>query len=195
MMQAFKTTYMKKQILIMLLCITTAMQAAAQTGGISGTVLNEKKEPVVGAFVEVTKGGHKEMSTVTDQEGNYILKPLQPGKYDVIVKYARYKIVKTKDVMVYPDSNTIMNYQMELDPNFIERHDYSTGTTQDTTIDIIYSTDIDKMPTRTVAPSSSYEHRHDYGRSYGPLNSCGPRARKYKQNSLEKKKKKRWLFF
>jgi hypothetical protein len=49
---------------------------------------------------------------VTDYDGNYLVKPLEPGYYTVLVRYTGYDSVKVTSVIVAPDERTKQNFQM-----------------------------------------------------------------------------------
>jgi hypothetical protein len=65
----------------LLLCL--AQETAAQIGGVSGTVVNEKNEPVAGALV-MAKGDYIK-SVRTKDNGDFRL-TLRPGRWVLTVK-------------------------------------------------------------------------------------------------------------
>ena len=69
--------------LFLLLFLGVAGTAMAQSGGVVGKVLDEKKEPILGAIVEVSQGGLAKGGNATDEDGNNIVKPLTPARYVV----------------------------------------------------------------------------------------------------------------
>lgn len=70
-------------ILILLICCT----AATQSGEIAGVVLDEKKQPIIAAIVEVSQGGIAKGGAVTGIDGDYLIKPLDAGTYTLTVTY------------------------------------------------------------------------------------------------------------
>ena len=60
--------------------------------GIYGTVVDEKKVPIIGAIVEARQGGIVKGGAPTDADGNYDIKPLDAGNYTIIVKYTIHTI-------------------------------------------------------------------------------------------------------
>ena len=60
--------------------------AVAQSGSISGTVLNQAGSPVVGAEVEATQNGTVVNAGVTDTNGNFTIDALPAGSYTLIVE-------------------------------------------------------------------------------------------------------------
>ena len=79
---------------------------------IAGRVLDEKKEPVTSAVIQVFTGGILKGGTVTDYDGNYLIKPLEPGYYDVLVIYSGYDSIFTNKVLVSSDKRTSVNFCM-----------------------------------------------------------------------------------
>ena len=72
---------------------------------ISGTVLDERKEPMINAGVHVYLNGVLVGGTVTDFDGNYSLGSLKHGIYQVMVRYAGYDSIQTNGVKV--DTNNV----------------------------------------------------------------------------------------
>jgi hypothetical protein len=71
--------------MIMIFGLFSFSALAGQTGEIRGTVKDEKGEGIPGAPVKVTAGGIFITSTATDVMGNYSVKNLEAGKYDIEV--------------------------------------------------------------------------------------------------------------
>ena len=82
---------------------------------ILGMVTDKKKEPITNAAVVVTRGGILKASTITDIDGKYSVKPLEPGYYDVTVSYLGYKTTMITKVIVLPGERTGLNYTLEED--------------------------------------------------------------------------------
>src|SRR5689334_10180524 len=87
--------------------------AFAQNGEISGRVLDEKKEAMISAVVQVYSGGIQKGGTVTDLDGNYTIKPLDGGYYDVLVLYQGYDSVMVTRLLVSPNKATTQNFVMK----------------------------------------------------------------------------------
>jgi outer membrane receptor protein involved in Fe transport len=137
--------------LFLLLFLGVAGTAMAQSGGVVGKVLDEKKEPILGAIVEVSQGGITKGGNATDEDGNYIVKPLSPGRYDVKIMYSSYKTTVVNNVIVSPDKNTTISANLELDSKQLGEVTVVAykvpliGTDERKTIT---SEEIEKMPTR-----------------------------------------------
>ncbi len=85
-----------------------------QTGELQGKVTDQASgegTPFANVILmvdKVMKGG-----AVTDFEGNYCIKPIEPGTYDVKVSYVGYDINLTKDVVVDAGKITFLNITMK----------------------------------------------------------------------------------
>lgn len=82
-------------------------------GEIAGKVVDEKKEPLLSATVQVYQGGILKGGNVTDFDGNYSVKPLEPGYYDVLVSFTGYDSMIVTRVIVQPGSRTTQNFSMQ----------------------------------------------------------------------------------
>lgn len=96
-----------------LLAITFALRA--QNGEISGTILDENGEGVIGASVVIVdaKGISTGRGTATDFDGNYSIKPLTPGKYNIQISYVGYATQVIQGVVVYDGKNTFQNAKLK----------------------------------------------------------------------------------
>jgi hypothetical protein len=58
----------------------------SSVGTITGTLKDERGNPIVNAYVECTKGGVIQAREVTDFDGNYTFLSLQPGRLAITIK-------------------------------------------------------------------------------------------------------------
>jgi len=73
------------------ICLLSGTTFAQITGAIKGKVLNEAtEEPVAFANVYVEYGS-KTIGTTTDFDGNFILKPLNSGTYNLTISFVGYQ--------------------------------------------------------------------------------------------------------
>ena len=101
--------------LFVLLLVGVAGKALAQSGEITGKVVDEKKEPVIGAIVQISSAGISRGGAATDVDGNYVVTPLPTGSnYEVKVSYTGYVTKIYKDVRVSDGSSTKVNFSLEL---------------------------------------------------------------------------------
>ena len=90
-----------------------------QSGSISGTVSDEKKEPLISAMVQVYQGGVLKGGAVADFDGHFEIKRLPAGKYDLLFSYYGYDSVGVDEVIVVPDECSIVNIDMKPLPNMM----------------------------------------------------------------------------
>lgn len=103
---------MIRTIRCLLFFVLTAMSVSSFAQEIAGTVLDDKKQPLISAAVQVFQGGILKGGVVTDYDGNYVVKPLDPGYYDVMILYAGFDTFLTKGVVVTPGNRTTVNANM-----------------------------------------------------------------------------------
>ncbi len=141
--------------LFVLLFVSIAGTAFAQSGAITGTVLDEKKEPIIGAIVQVLEGGVVKGGAATDVDGVYYIKPIAPGRYTVRVSYTSYKTSETQGVIVSPDKTTEVKVSMELNAKKIDEvvvtaYKVPLISKYEGPSTTVTSEQIEKMPTRTT---------------------------------------------
>ncbi len=85
----------------------------AKTGSIKGNIVDEKKEPLPSAIVQVFQNGVLKGGAPTDYDGNYVIKPLDAGKYDVIVLYNGFDSIEQKGILVKERNTTTVNFLMK----------------------------------------------------------------------------------
>ncbi len=95
-----------------LLLILLALHSAAQE--IAGRILDDKKEPMINATVMVLQGEILKGGNVTDFDGNYVIKPLEPGIYKVLALSLGYDSLIVTDVVVSPNATTALNFNMTM---------------------------------------------------------------------------------
>lgn len=155
------TRKLRYLLILLFTCVTGAAFAQGQPGAIRGTVTDETGEPLIGAVVEATLGGAVKGGGITDVDGNYLIKPLAAGRYDVRIKFTSYKTSLTTGVIVGPDKTTEVNKKMELNTTEIEQvtvtgykvpliDKYAPGGSATKT-----SEEIENMPTRNVTSVAS----------------------------------------
>lgn len=84
--------------------------ALAQTGELKGTVIDAAtKEPVPFAAVILENGGSQVAGTKTDFDGNYFIKPITPGKYDVRVTVIGYTTTLETGVLIIGNKTSFLN--------------------------------------------------------------------------------------
>lgn len=83
------------------------------TGELRGKVLDDKKEPLLAATIQVFQRGKLMGRTVTDFDGEYIVAPLEPGYYDVLCTFTGYDSLMLTMVIVSPGKTITQNFPLE----------------------------------------------------------------------------------
>ena len=103
---------MTRTLRILLLFVFTGLSGSAFAQEIAGRVLDDMKQPMPSAVVQVYQGGIQKGGTVTDYDGNYSIKPLEAGYYNVLVLYTGYDSIMETGVVVSPGDRTTRNYTL-----------------------------------------------------------------------------------
>jgi Ca-activated chloride channel family protein len=98
------------QVVVLLVFLSSGLYA--QSGGIKGTILDEKGQPLISATIQISSGGIVRGGTVTDFDGNYLVKPLAAGSYDVKIAYLGYVTELIRNVAVIADQTTVVNKRL-----------------------------------------------------------------------------------
>lgn len=102
-----------KKLYLLFIAAVISLGAMAQvtTSSISGTVTDEKGEPVIGAtIIAVHTPSGTEYGTVADSKGNYRLLSIRPGgPYTVTVSLLGYQPVQYNDINVALADNYVIN--------------------------------------------------------------------------------------
>lgn len=107
------TRLLRLTLVLIFSALSSQVLAQGQSGSIQGTVTDENGEPAISATVQVLQGGIVKNGNVTDFDGNYVIKPLSPGTYEVSVKYTGYNESLIKEVLVSPGKPTEVNVKIQ----------------------------------------------------------------------------------
>lgn len=149
-------------------------------GSVAGSVYDDVNEPLIGAKVEVMSGGQTIAGTSTDEEGNFMIRSLQPGSYDVKVNYVGFRQILVTHVIVSYKKTTHFVARMNVAGTALEEitvtsyrvpliDRYSAGTTTIRTAE-----EIEKMPVRSTE-SVAYSTAGVYSNADG-LSLSGSRS-------------------
>ncbi|MCF8332034.1 MAG: TonB-dependent receptor [Bacteroidales bacterium] len=83
-----------------------SLTKASGQGSIQGKIIDSSDGITLPGAHIVIKTGNSIVADVSDDEGRFWLKPLDPGKYDVEVTFVGYQKVIMEDVIVYSDQIT-----------------------------------------------------------------------------------------
>ena len=96
---------MKKKLLLLLVSLTFISLHAQIT--VAGRVLDEKKEPMIGAVVAIYLNNVSVTGSQTDLEGNYRITGLDPGTYDVEASLIGYASQRQTGVRLESGLHTV----------------------------------------------------------------------------------------
>lgn len=148
---------LKNLLLTFGILLTANLLVFSQSGTLKGKILDkETKEPIPFANIIVELGGTMMGGATSDFEGNYIIKPIPPGKYDVKATYVGYKPMLIRGVVIGADQIRFMDIEME--PTAITIEEFVVTEYEVPLIDkdqtqsggTITSEEITKMPNRSV---------------------------------------------
>lgn len=109
-------TGMKTTILLAVL-IGISSSLAAQSGTIHGNVFSgENDEPMFAVNVSVIEGSTKTGAS-TDYDGKFIIKPLNPGIYSIMISFIGYDSIIVRGIKVYSDKITFID-DTKLNPSY-----------------------------------------------------------------------------
>lgn len=105
----------RRLYLLGVLLIVSASASFAQVG--SGELRGKLKDAETGEplpFVNIIiEAGKRQVGGTSDFDGNYILKPIPPGTYDVTVSFVGYNTRKITGVKINNDKITFLDIEME----------------------------------------------------------------------------------
>ncbi len=88
--------------------------AFAQTGTLKGVVSNSMTgEPIPFANVIIEKNGNQTAGTTTDFDGNFTIKPIEPGNYTVKATFVGYGTVEVTGVIISANKITFQNVKLQ----------------------------------------------------------------------------------
>jgi outer membrane receptor protein involved in Fe transport len=96
--------------LFMMLWLAGVTQSVAQTGSITGTVIDKlDREPLIGVNI-IIRG--TSFGTVTDLDGNYEIRNIRAGEYSVEFRYIGYETVLYTGIRVIAGQATSINVEL-----------------------------------------------------------------------------------
>ena len=105
---------MSRKIGLVLFCLVFSICAFAQTGTLKGVLTDAiSGEPVPFANVVAFKNGSQVAGTTTDFDGNYTIKPLDPGNYDLKSTFVGYQTVEVTGIIVSANKITYQDVKLQ----------------------------------------------------------------------------------
>jgi hypothetical protein len=176
---------MNRIINALVLCffaLSVPLSAQVGQGGIKGKVLDEKGEPVPLVNVIAKQKGNVVSYTQTDFDGQYTIKPLQPGNYDVEASSVGFSTVTINGIVVKGDKLSYQDFKISSSAVTLaaaEVYDYAVPLIdKDNTTggETVTRDDISKLPGRSatdVTKTVGGMYSKDDGQ--GKLNARGAR--------------------
>ncbi|MFM2306977.1 MAG: hypothetical protein RLZZ367_1646, partial [Bacteroidota bacterium] len=147
-----------KKLLTLFTLVIAFVAAQAQNGEIMGKITDENGDgvPVANVVIVDAKGIPTGRGTVTDFDGNYSIKPLTPGKYNLQVSYVGYATQIIQGIVVKADNSTFQDFKIK--PSSKELGEVEIISYKVPLIDpgqtsggnTVTSSEIANMPTRNV---------------------------------------------
>lgn len=85
---------------------------------LSGKVLDDKKEPLINASIQVYRNGVLIGGVVTDFDGLYLISLPSPGEYDVLCSFPGYDPIRVTNLTIPAPSRTVRDFAMKQDVRY-----------------------------------------------------------------------------
>ncbi len=93
---------------------STSLFAQVGSGTLKGTLTDsETGEPLPFVNIVLQKGDRQVTGSATDFDGNYTIKPIPPGTYDVLVSYVGYNAKRIEGVKINNDKISFVDIKLE----------------------------------------------------------------------------------
>jgi len=103
------------------LILTTGLMLQAQQGALQGKVIDkDTKEVIPFANIVLDNNGTQVGGTTSDFDGNYTIKPIPPGKYDLKATFVGYKTVVIQGITIASDRISFYNIEMNSTAEMLE---------------------------------------------------------------------------
>ncbi len=99
-------------LLLLALAITVTSQQS--TGSIKGTVTDQLGALVVGATIVIKDGKNSERTVTSNDNGNYEVRSLPPGRYDLTITAAGFNSLEEKNVELRAGKTTTLNVELTI---------------------------------------------------------------------------------
>ncbi|MCB0430393.1 MAG: TonB-dependent receptor [Flavobacteriales bacterium] len=137
------------------------MSAFAQTGTLKGKVVDKLNgEPIPFANIIIERNGVQAGGATTNFDGEYTIKPIDPGKYSVKASYVGYQQIQVDGVTINSDKITDLKIEMsagvELQEVEIVKYKDPVFKKDETVVQkTVTREDFDKMPTRSAVSAAA----------------------------------------
>lgn len=105
---------LRKLLLTIGILLTVNIMVFSQSGALKGKIVDkETNEPIPFANVIIEMGGKQAGGSTTDFDGNFTIKPITPGKYDLKATFVGYKPVLVRGIIISADKISFQNINMQ----------------------------------------------------------------------------------
>ena len=165
-----------KRILCIISLLTLMINAFGQSGEIYGTVTDETNNTFAGVVIKVTQGGIVKGGSVSEDDGTYSVKPLQPGKYDLEFSSTGYSTKKIANIIINSGASVKINCKMVANSKGLK--EVSVVAYKEPVVSknrVMSSSTIERAPTRNLMDNASLSSNVQQSRSGGALRIGGSR--------------------
>jgi outer membrane receptor protein involved in Fe transport len=148
---------LRKLLLILGMILTANLLVFSQSGTLKGKIIDKDSgEPIPFANVVIELGGSQQGGATSDFDGNYTIKPIAPGQYNVRASYVGYQPVQINDVIISADKITFLDLEMTSKVQNLEEvviTDYKVpliSKDQTSSGGTVTSEEIEKMPNKNA---------------------------------------------
>lgn len=145
-------------IVVLLVGITSAY---AQSGALKGKIIDKAtSEPVPFVNLILMNKGTQAGGSSSDIDGNYTIKPITPGTYDLIATFVGYKKITITGLVIRADKTEIQNISMESTTKELDEVEITYTRPlidKDNTVtqSVVTKEEIAKMPVRNASAIAS----------------------------------------
>jgi outer membrane receptor protein involved in Fe transport len=138
----FRFNIEKRLVLVLLLVIFPALLFSANSGSVSGTILDKERQKLAGAIVSIMKAntGKVLKGEITNNKGEFHLDDLAEGNYTLKVTYIGYK-----NKLVTPLVIDSKKYQLSIGDILLDAASVTTNEVEVTARKQAVQSDIDKI--------------------------------------------------
>ncbi|MDD5695028.1 MAG: carboxypeptidase-like regulatory domain-containing protein [Bacteroidales bacterium] len=138
--------------------LAASLVVYSQSGTLKGRIIDkDSKEPIPFCNIIVEVTGAQKGGATSDFDGNYTIKPINPGTYDVKATYVGYKPKMVIGVIIRADKITFLDIEMEATTVTLETFeviDYKVpliSKDQTSSGGTVTAEEISKMPNKSAA--------------------------------------------
>lgn len=150
---------MTKRLLLLIVLVVSGLnivRAQVGTGGVQGTVKDDKGEPIPFANVVVMQAGQQVTGASTDFDGQYKIKALKPGSdYSIVVSVVGFTAQEKRGVVINSSKQTFVDFEMaagvKLDEVVVIDYEVPLIEKDGGATTTVTGKDIEKMPSRGAA--------------------------------------------